>query len=385
MTRRLVLASLGCACAPACAPRPLEAQRRARVAVFDAVWALVQEQHFDPPAAEDWSRARRERRPAAARARDWSELYFDVLFPLLEPLDQSHVILRPPPEAVLPAGRTVRLPQPRRGERFPILDAAAVAGLGADVLWDGEGWRGFAAPCAPTGPGELLVGRRVVVRRLEGPPAGAPGGRYRLVATASGRPVTLEWEAGPPLSSTAERRIGDRAVLLRFDAFQSAQVDWLLARLAALDGRPLLLDLRSNGGGEARQLHRVASRLLPPGALVGRIVRRGRNEVWRSGADGEPPSSPVALLVGPRTASSAEVLTAALRHARRVPVVGQRTAGAVLFSMTRALPDGGFLTLPVCDFHDPDGDRIEGVGVTPDHEVASVCEQPGVAASLLTA
>lgn len=355
------------------------------MAVFDAVWTLVQEQHFDPPAAEDWSRARRERRPAAVRARDWSELYFDVLFPLLEPLDQSHVILRPPAGSILPRGRTVRLPPPRRGERLPVLDAAAVAGLGADVLWDGEGWRGFAASCPQTGPGAVLVVRRVVVHRLEGPPGDEPGGRYRLQATASGRPVTLEWSAGAPLSDTSERRIGERAVLLRFDTFQSARVDWLLARLAALDGRPLLLDLRSNGGGEARQLHRVASRLLPPGALVGRIVRRGRSEVWRSGADGEPPSSPVALLVGPRTASSAEILTAALRHAQRVPVVGQRTAGAVLFSMSRALPDGGFLTLPVSDFRDPDGARLEGVGVTPDREVASACEQPGVAADLLAA
>lgn len=383
--RRVVLAGLGSAFATGCAPRPEEARRRDGLAVFDAVWNLLRTQHFDPPAAEDWRRVRRRRRPAAAQARDWVELYFDVLFPLLEPFDQSHVILRPPPAAVLPAGRAARLPRPRRGDRLLFLDDAAVAGLGADILWDGEGWQGFPTRCEATGPGAALVGRRILVQGLQGPRQGDPVRRYHLEAVVAGRPATLDWVAQPPPPATGERRTDSGPVLLRFDAFAPPQIDWLLARLTALDGAPALLDLRGNRGGDARQLHRLASRLLPPGAPVGQLVRHGRSELWRSDAAGAPLSSPVALLVGPRTASSAEVLTVALRHARRTPVVGRRTAGAVLFAMTWALPDGGALTLPIRDFRDPAGARIEGAGVIPDRDIASPCAQTEAAARLLVA
>jgi carboxyl-terminal processing protease len=77
------------------------------------------------------------------------------------------------------------------------------------------------------------------------------------------------------------------------------------------------------------------------------------------------------VLVGPESASSAEVFAAALQHHRRAILVGKTTAGSVMTSRLFSLPDGGTLSLAVSEFVAPDGRRLEGVGVRPDVDAIS--------------
>lgn len=356
---------------------------RRNLAVFDAVWALIRDEHYAPPGPRDWDAVRQQHRPRAARAGDWVDLYFEVLMPMLEPFDQSHLFLRPPPDARLPAGRSLSLPSFRRGDRYPLLDQRAVTGLGTDVVWTGDCWSVLATHCDATGPGIDLIGNPVVIRGARGLPAGQTEGTYRLEVIADGQPVTLEWSPADAPPAVEAHDLGNAATLLRFDAFEKTQVDWLASRLTAVDGAPVVLDLRQNRGGDARELGRVASSVLPPRAVVGEVVHRGRQTKWHVEPGTLPSTSPLSVLIGPRTASSAEVLAAALRHAGRATLVGQRTAGAVLFSRNFSLPDGGALMVPIRDFRAPDGKRLEGTGVSPDREVTDACAAVDIARRLL--
>ena len=78
----------------------------------------------------------------------------------------------------------------------------------------------------------------------------------------------------------------------------------------------------------------------------------------------------LSVLVGPISASSAEVAASALRHHGRAVLVGSQTSGNVLRSRRYALPDGGTATVANQDYLTPSVRRIEKVGVQPDLEVS---------------
>lgn len=76
---------------------------------------------------------------------------------------------------------------------------------------------------------------------------------------------------------------------------------------------------------------------------------------------------PVAMLVNGGTRSGKEILAYGFKKYRLGEVIGTRTEGAVL-AATAFLAGGGLLLLAVDDVL-VDGERLEGVGVTPTIEV----------------
>jgi carboxyl-terminal processing protease len=75
----------------------------------------------------------------------------------------------------------------------------------------------------------------------------------------------------------------------------------------------------------------------------------------------------VALLINGGTRSGKEVLAYGFKKYGYGPVIGTRSAGALLAARAFLL-DGGLLLLPVADVA-VDGERLEGRGVTPTIEV----------------
>ncbi len=79
----------------------------------------------------------------------------------------------------------------------------------------------------------------------------------------------------------------------------------------------------------------------------------------------------LALLVSSATESAAEIASYFLQQQKRALIVGARTNGAVLFGELFSLPDGGSFRIPVADFVQADGVRLEHVGVRPDLELSA--------------
>lgn len=105
---------------------------------------------------------------------------------------------------------------------------------------------------------------------------------------------------------------------------------------------------------------------MPQGTLIGEVIHKGRRIRWTAGAGMRP--YPMAVVVGLRTRSAAEILADALKDRRHTVVVGQRTSGAVLGSEIVPLGDGGRLKLATMDLVRPGNRRLEGMGVVPDVE-----------------
>jgi carboxyl-terminal processing protease len=71
------------------------------------------------------------------------------------------------------------------------------------------------------------------------------------------------------------------------------------------------------------------------------------------------------VLVDHGTASSAEIVTAALQDRGRAKVVGTETYGKGVFQVTERLVNGGALDLTVGKFFTPDGHNLGGGGASP--------------------
>lgn len=135
--------------------------------------------------------------------------------------------------------------------------------------------------------------------------------------------------------------------------------------------RALVVDLRACPGGSFDRALETASALLPDGAPVVTLKRKGKPEEKHfAKGGGLLLDVPVAVLVDGNTGSSAELVTAALQEDRRARVVGARTLGKWTVQSVEELPNGWAFKYTVSAFKTPNGRMFEGVGLTPDVEVA---------------
>jgi C-terminal processing protease CtpA/Prc len=122
------------------------------------------------------------------------------------------------------------------------------------------------------------------------------------------------------------------------------------------DADALIWDLRDGWGGASPRFLNVFN---PYGPTLKLTDRDGDTELvdyrWRK---------PVAMLVNHGTRSGKEVLAYGFKKNGFGPVIGERTAGALLAATAFMLSDGSLLLLAV-DNAAVDGERVEGKGVTP--------------------
>jgi peptidase S41-like protein len=154
-----------------------------------------------------------------------------------------------------------------------------------------------------------------------------------------------------------------------------------------------ILDLRRNTGGNLWPMLAGVGPLLGDGEAAASVYPDGRRvPVWyRDGQAGfgeytqlrvfEPyrlaAAAPVAILIGPATASSAEILTVAFRGRPGAASFGAATSGLSAGNKTFTLRDGAALILTVAATSDRAGRTYLGP-IDPDHAVAPASEQADV-------
>jgi len=168
-------------------------------------------------------------------------------------------------------------------------------------------------------------------------------------------------------SAKVVERDGQRVAYVHLRSWASKRYQDLLeeqlleGQLAGADA--LVVDLRGGWGGADPGYLALFDARAPELALTGRDEPTTRmRRAW---------TKPVVLLVDRSTRSGKEVIAHAFKRHRIGPVVGERTAGAVLGGQPFVLRDGSLLMLATADVL-VDGERLEGVGVEPDLVVPRV-------------
>lgn len=133
----------------------------------------------------------------------------------------------------------------------------------------------------------------------------------------------------------------------------------------------LILDLRGNLGGRLDQGIAIAELFLDPGERIGAMIKRQEPSAVYAATEAQPyPHLKLVVLVDRNTASSAEIISAALRDNHRATLVGERTYGKGMIQTTIALGDSVGVRLSTGRWKTPAGLSIVG-GLVPDSVVAT--------------
>ena len=153
-------------------------------------------------------------------------------------------------------------------------------------------------------------------------------------------------------------------------------LDALLEPVAG-DVRAVVLDLRGCPGGDLDAAAQLADRFVREGTLVrleGRRLPPPPPEgvvAWNEAVEGHALEGlPLAVLVDEHTASSAEVVAAALDQLAGALVIGEPTFGKGSSQLLLAEPDLG-VALQVTNYrwNQPDGRPLDGHGLDPDERI----------------
>jgi carboxyl-terminal processing protease len=149
----------------------------------------------------------------------------------------------------------------------------------------------------------------------------------------------------------------------------SSQFDQDLAAALQAGARDIILDLRGNLGGYVDDAVKIASEFIPSGTIVYQQDASGKTSAIgaSSGGRATDPSIRLVVLVDGNTASSAEIMTAALQAHDRGKVIGTKTYGKGVVQEWLPLSNNfGGIHLTVARWLTPDKVWIQGKGIQPD-------------------
>ncbi len=157
--------------------------------------------------------------------------------------------------------------------------------------------------------------------------------------------------------------------ITNFNSNCYAETKSVLEDLLQQGAQALIFDVRFNPGGYAHELVRVLDYLLPEGnTLFHTMDYTGREDLQYS--DAQCLEMPMAVLVNGDSYSAAEFFAAALQEYDWAIVVGEKTVGKGHYQQTFQLSDGSAVAVSTGKYFTPKGVSLEGVGITPDVEIA---------------
>jgi carboxyl-terminal processing protease len=189
--------------------------------------------------------------------------------------------------------------------------------------------------------------------------------------------VTLSRSVAPASTVRVDRR--DGILWIRLTAFSASTTETLseLLNEALAEPQPprgVVLDLRGNRGGVLSQAMSVADAFLTGGLIASSLGRHPDSvRAWTAAGTDLAQGRPLVILVDGRTASSAEIVAAALSDRGRAVVVGSSTLGKGLIQIVIPLANGAEVLISWSRVLAPQGWPVQGLGVQP-----AVCTSLGL-------
>ena len=155
---------------------------------------------------------------------------------------------------------------------------------------------------------------------------------------------------------------------LKISEFSDVTLDQYLEAMADLEAqgiKGLVLDLRSNHGGNLNTVVDIARRILPKGTIVYTEDKKGRREDYT--CDGEHELQlPLVVLTNEYTASAAEILAGSIQDYDKGTLLGTTTFGKGIVQRIISLKDNSAIKLTISAYFTPSGRNIQGTGIEPD-------------------
>lgn len=218
--------------------------------------------------------------------------------------------------------------------------------------------------------GETLAGfaKEDISKRLRGPVASD----LTVTVRRGFKPLDLALRRALIVPPTVTAQLKDGIAEFKITSFNQRTANSLATELkqirakAGAELKGVILDMRGNPGGLLDQAVAMADLFMTHGPIVS---TRGRHPLASQAYDAREgdlaEDLPVVVLVDGKSASAAEIVTAALQDAGRAVVVGTNSYGKGTVQTVIRLPNDGEMTLTWSRFHTPTGYALHGLGVLP--------------------
>jgi carboxyl-terminal processing protease len=174
------------------------------------------------------------------------------------------------------------------------------------------------------------------------------------------------------VTPTVTAKFNDGILFMKISGFNqqtSGDIAKKLQQIRNVHGQKLrgvVLDLRGNPGGLLNQAIKIADLFLDHGKIVS---TRGRHpesiQYYEAGGRDIAQGLPLVLLMDGRSASSSEVLAAALQDQGRAAIIGTTTFGKGTVQTVIRMPNNGEITLTWSRLYSPAGYVLHGLGLRP--------------------
>ncbi|MCR4901656.1 MAG: S41 family peptidase [Butyrivibrio sp.] len=156
--------------------------------------------------------------------------------------------------------------------------------------------------------------------------------------------------------------------ITEFDEVTPDQYTEAVAELKASGMEGLIIDLRSNPGGNVSAVCSIAEQILPKGVIFYTEDRDGNRTDYECDGTQEI-DIPLVVLVNQYSASASEILSGAIKDYGIGTLVGVTTYGKGVVQRVFDFSDGTAVKLTISSYYTPAGNNIHGIGITPDIEV----------------
>lgn len=363
------------------ATQPLQVQH------FDRIWETVRDRFYDPQfKGKDWSALKEQYRPQVQQAKSPEETS-RIVNQMLAELQTSHTYYYTPDNPAyyqIWAIFAPRLPELQENlkQYFP---NGKIEYPGIGIFTQDQGGKTFISSLvegSPAATAGLQIGDRILnvdgrpfhpLHSFEGQVGEAvniriersPNSQQEIRVIPKRFDASTQFLDAQNASIQILERQGKKLGYIHMWSYANAQYqqkleeELLYGRLRQADG--LILDLRDGWGGSPTTVLNIYTGRGPSLTNITRDGKRYTNvSTWEK---------PVVMIVNEGSRSAKEVLAYGFQAYNIGPVVGTKTAGAVVAGRPFLMSDGSLLYLAVADVY-VDGDtRLEGVGVTPDIEV----------------
>ena len=200
---------------------------------------------------------------------------------------------------------------------------------------------------------------------------GDEGTKVHITIYRNGEPIEMELTRARVTSPTVDSEMKENGIgylqITEFDDVTTAQFEENFASLKEQGMKGLIIDLRSNPGGNVTTVCEIAEKLLPEGLVFYMEDKNGkRTEYPCKGADFD---LPLVVLVNEYSASAAEILSGAIKDAGIGKLVGKKTFGKGIVQTVAPLDDGSAIKLTIANYYTRNGNDIHLKGIEPDVEV----------------
>ena len=153
--------------------------------------------------------------------------------------------------------------------------------------------------------------------------------------------------------------------ITEFDDVTEDQFAESLAECKAKGMKALILDLRSNPGGNLSTVCEISRMVLPKGMIVYTEDKYGKRDEYT--CDGARQLTvPSVVLVNGYSASASEILAGAMKDHGIATIMGTTTFGKGIVQRVISLSDGSAVKLTVSKYYTPNGNDIHEKGIEPD-------------------